>query len=99
MKAKTKSPEFIGLTVWVDNRLDNKTTFTPEEIKEKFLAWYKTKDTAWIEYYWFDGVVREFITSKEGLNGTFNESEYTGVYVFLYDIAIVAGWTTFLKQK
>lgn len=54
-------------TFFKDNRNDGEFSLTIDEIKEKYLAWLKTKEKSWVEYYGHQ-TVRAFIADKDGLS-------------------------------
>jgi hypothetical protein len=85
---KTKTKKFDGITVWVDNRVDQKVFITAGVLATRFNYWIKTKELDWLEYYWFEAACRSFLTDKApGCQGVFEEKEFNGAYNFLKPIA------------
>ncbi len=58
-----------GFTFYRENRKDQVFKITREELKEKYLAFLKTKENEWILYYG-DQTVYAFVADKDGLNST-----------------------------
>ena len=89
MKTKKKVvKKFQGITIWVDNRVDQEVYIPAGVLANRFKMWLKTKEQAWIEYYWGEQMIRSFLTDKApGCQGVFNENDFDSCYNFLIDIA------------
>ncbi len=66
---------------WKDNQTDLEFTLDLDQVKEKFLAWMKTKDKDWLEYYGYNpGLMQSFIgdsEEKKGLQSVSDDSTNT----------------------
>lgn len=70
-----KATENTTFTFYKDNRNDGQYSLTVEEIKEKYLAWLKTKERSWVEYYGHR-TVWAFISDKDGLSSVVGDPAY-----------------------
>ena len=57
------------------NRIANKFELSIEEIKEKYLAYLKSKDIEWVQYYGHETVIA-FVTNKDGLDSSMENQNY-----------------------
>ena len=60
---------------YIDNKLDNVSDLTDEEIIEKFKVYIKTKDAAWVERY-DNLLIASFVGEPIGLKSTTDQENY-----------------------
>lgn len=71
-KTKETNPVF---TFWVENKTANERKYFVSDIRQVFQKWLLKQDIKWLEYYDTYIVVQSFITNKDGLNSTFENSQ------------------------
>lgn len=76
-KVEAINPVF---TFWRENKVANEFKLLASEMKPKFLDWLITKEKTWVDYYGSEQVIIAFITDKDGLNSTFDQSQFNEIY-------------------
>ena len=75
-------------TFWLENKTDECFEMQAHDLVKKFIRWLYTKENDWLEYYNAETVVRDFLTSKKGINSTFKESQFPSIMHHLKPIYI-----------
>lgn len=66
--------------LWKDNHIDQEFTVGREELQQRFTEWLREKGAAHIEYYSGEMLIRHFLTSKDGMSSTFEETDFPALY-------------------
>jgi len=70
-------------TFWRENKVANEFKVFASDLRQQFQKWLMIKDKQWIEYYGPEQVILSFLTSKDGLNSTFDQSQFEDIYRIL----------------
>ena len=79
-KSKEVNPIF---RLWRENKIVNEYRVFASDLRQSFQKWLGTKETNWIEYYYGEQTVIAFLTSKDGLNSTFDPIDLPEIYRLL----------------
>lgn len=63
-------------TFWIENKISQERKFFVSDIRQQFQKWLNKQDIKWLEYYGCDTVVAVFITRKDGINATYENSQF-----------------------
>lgn len=72
---KSGNPINPAFTFWVENKTANKRQYFTSDLRLLFQKWLRTKEKEWLQYYNSEIVITNFLTSKDGINSTFDNAE------------------------
>lgn len=72
---KDGNPVNPAFTFYRENKTTQEVKYFVSDLRNMFQKWLRTKEREWLEYYDTYMVVSTFLTAKDGVNSTYNNSE------------------------
>lgn len=87
MTRKKRKDEPESITFWKDNLVSGEHTMTEAQLVEKFKEWLPNQKPAWLEYYYGEQCIRNFIAiADDGIHSVFDETSFAHIYNWLMPV-------------
>jgi hypothetical protein len=84
---KKRKDEPEAVTFWKNNLISGEHSMTEAQLVEAFKAWLPNQKPAWLEYYYGEPAIRNFLAlADDGIRSTFDETDFAHLYNWLLPV-------------